>query len=120
MNNLINVIGSQIRILRKNKNLSQEELAFKAGFHPTYIGQVERGEKNLTVSSLNMITTALDITLEEFFSFVEPSKDRGSTNLENNETLPYQNIIRLLQEIDADNQKKLLEIFEKLIEWKEL
>ena len=45
MNNLINVIGSQIRILRKNKNLSQEELAFKAGFHPTYIGQVERGEK---------------------------------------------------------------------------
>ena len=43
--------------------------------------------------------------VRRIFSFVEPSKDRGSTNLENNETLPYQNIIRLLQEIDADNQK---------------
>lgn len=45
MDNLINIIGLQIRILRKNKKLSQEELAFKAGLHPTYIGQVERGEK---------------------------------------------------------------------------
>lgn len=67
MDNLINVIGSQIRILRKSKNLIQEELAFKAGFHPTYIGQIKRGENNLTISSLNMITQAFDITLEDFF-----------------------------------------------------
>ncbi|WP_235709003.1 helix-turn-helix domain-containing protein [Bacillus mycoides] len=92
MDNLINIIGSQIWILRKNKNLSQEELAFKARLHPTYIGQVECGEKNLTVSGLNTITTALDITLEEFFSFFEPSK----CSIEDNNSLPYQNVIKLL------------------------
>ncbi|HDR8084505.1 TPA: helix-turn-helix transcriptional regulator [Bacillus cereus] len=120
MDNLTNIIGLQIRILRKNKNLSQEELAFKANLHPTYIGQVERGEKNLTVSSLNMITKALDITLEEFFSFVEPSKGKDSIDFESNGTLPYQNIIKLLQEINASEQKKMLEIIKQLIEWKKL
>lgn len=45
MDNLTDIIGSQIRILRKSKNLSQEKLVFKANLHPTYIGQVERGEK---------------------------------------------------------------------------
>ncbi|MBE7122997.1 XRE family transcriptional regulator [Bacillus cereus] len=118
MNNLISVIGSQIRILRKSKKLSQEELAFKAGFHPTYIGQVERGEKNLTVSSLNLITKALEITLEEFFSFVEPSKDKNSINLKNAKPLPYQNTINLLQELSLDEQEKIFEIIENLVKWK--
>ncbi|MGG3400939.1 helix-turn-helix domain-containing protein [Bacillus paranthracis] len=119
MDNLTNIIGLQIRILRKSKNLSQEELAFKANLHPTYIGQVERGEKNLTVSSLNTITTALDITLEEFFSFIEPS-NKNDINFESNDLLPYQNIIRLLQEINVNEQRKIFEIIEKLIEWKKL
>lgn len=45
MDRLVKSIGMQIRLLRKSKNLSQEELAFRAEVHPTYIGQVERGEK---------------------------------------------------------------------------
>ena len=65
-----------------------------------------------------MITKALDITLEEFFSFVEPSKGKDSIDFESNGTLPYQNIIKLLQEINASEQKKMLEIIKQLIEWK--
>lgn len=120
MDNLIETIGLHLRMLRKNKNLSQEELAFKANLHPTYIGQVERGEKNLTISSLNLITTALDITLEEFFSFIEPIKVSSIARSNNKKLLPYQSIIKLLQDIDINEQKKLFEIIEQLIEWKNL
>ncbi|AHN22799.1 helix-turn-helix domain-containing protein [Lysinibacillus varians] len=111
MDSLISSIGLQIRILRKSKNLSQEELAFKAGVHPTYIGQVERGEKNLTISSLHQITIALEISLDDFFSVIEPNHD-------SKENLPYQLIIELLQDVNINEQKQLYEIIKQIVNWK--
>ena len=49
-------IGKRIRNYRVNQNLSQEKLAEKCGLHPTYIGQVERGEKNATIESIEKIS----------------------------------------------------------------
>ena len=43
--------------------LSQEELAYKCGLHRTYVGSVERGERNVTLSSLELIATALDVDI---------------------------------------------------------
>jgi XRE family transcriptional regulator, regulator of sulfur utilization len=60
-------IGERIQCLRKEKKYSQELLAEEADLHRTYIGAVERGEKNLTVKNLEKITIALGISLEEFF-----------------------------------------------------
>ncbi|WP_068986935.1 helix-turn-helix domain-containing protein [Lysinibacillus xylanilyticus] len=111
MDSLISSIGLQIRLLRKSKNLSQEELAFKAGMHPTYIGQVERGEKNLTISSLHQITTALEINLTDFFSVIE-------TNHKHKENLPYQFIKELLQDVNIHEQKKLYEIIKQIVDLK--
>lgn len=54
-------IGRKLRQFRQKKGYSQETLADRAGLHPTYIGQVERGEKNITVETLAKITTALGI-----------------------------------------------------------
>ena len=54
-------IGCKLRQFRQKKGYSQETLADRAGLHPTYIGQVERGEKNITVETLAKITTALGI-----------------------------------------------------------
>lgn len=58
-------IGNNIKKIRKNENLSQEELAFKAGLHRTYIGSVERGERNITILNLIKISESLraDLTL---------------------------------------------------------
>ena len=55
MENLNTVIGKNIRILREAKDISQEELAFRADVHRAYIGQVERAERNLTIKSLQKI-----------------------------------------------------------------
>lgn len=58
-------IGLAIRAKRTDKNWSQEELAFECGLHRTYIGAVERGEKNLTLKNLIRIARALDVTASE-------------------------------------------------------
>ena len=56
-------IGKRIRAYRTQQSLSQEELAEKCGLHPTYIGQIERGEKNATLESVHKISCALSIPL---------------------------------------------------------
>lgn len=61
------MIGQRIRSRRQKLQMTQEELAEKADLHHTYIGQVERGEKNLTVAALAKILQALDLSFSEFF-----------------------------------------------------
>ncbi len=65
-------VANRIKDLRIQKGLSQNALANLAGVSPTYIYQLERGEKSPTVEYLYYICSALAITLEEFFR--EPSQ----------------------------------------------
>ncbi len=60
--------GEIVRNARKAKGLSQEELAEKAGLHRTYIGMIERGEKNLTLSNIFKIAQALETSMSELFN----------------------------------------------------
>lgn len=60
--------GQRIRDLRKQKNLTQEKLAEKAKLHYTYIGTVERGEKNISMINIEKISKALGVSLAKFFS----------------------------------------------------
>ncbi len=60
-------VANRIKDLRNQKGLSQNALANLAGVSPTYIYQLERGEKSPTVEYLYYICSALGITLEEFF-----------------------------------------------------
>lgn len=62
--------GKRVRGERLKKKLSQEELATKAGVHRTYIGMVERAEKNITLLNIEKISKALDITISELFDFL--------------------------------------------------
>jgi transcriptional regulator with XRE-family HTH domain len=55
------IVGRNIKKYRKNLNMSQEELADKADLHRTYIGGIERGERNITLDSLQIIATALNV-----------------------------------------------------------
>lgn len=58
-------LGQRIRAERTARKMTQEELAERADLHPTYIGQVERGEKSLTIASLEKIVEGLGIDLFE-------------------------------------------------------
>jgi len=57
--------GKIVAEKRKEIGLSQEELAHKAELHRTYIGMVERGEKNITIKSISKLSTALECSIEE-------------------------------------------------------
>lgn len=59
--------GKRVRELRKAKNLSQEGLSFKANLHRTYIGMIERAEKNITLVNIDKIAKALDVNIKELF-----------------------------------------------------
>ena len=58
-NGLVMVFAGNVRRLRAERGLSQEELAEAAGVHRTYIGMLERGEKNVTIYNIERIATAL-------------------------------------------------------------
>ena len=60
--------GQRVRQLRKEKNLSQEDLAFKADLHRTYIGMIERAEKNITLVNIEKIAKALNVDIKELFN----------------------------------------------------
>ncbi|SDK71299.1 DNA-binding transcriptional regulator, XRE-family HTH domain [Jeotgalicoccus aerolatus] len=60
-------IGNNIRSLRLSRNLSQEQLAFEVGLHRTYIGAVERGEKNITILNLIKIKNALNVSMSQIY-----------------------------------------------------
>ena len=60
-------VGEKIKKLREARRMSQNALANQAGVSPTYIYQLERGEKSPTVEYLDHICWGLGITIEEFF-----------------------------------------------------
>ena len=63
--------GERVRELRVARNLSQEELAFRAGLHRTYLGGIERGERNPALRNIAAIAEALGVAIQELFLFGE-------------------------------------------------
>lgn len=59
--------GKRVKELRKSLGISQEELAERADVHRTYVGMIERGEKNITLSNIYKLAVALEITMDLFF-----------------------------------------------------
>jgi transcriptional regulator with XRE-family HTH domain len=59
--------GEKVRELRKIGGISQEELSFKADLHRTYIGMIERAEKNITLLNIEKIAKALNVDIKELF-----------------------------------------------------
>lgn len=110
------------RDFRKSKGLSQDQLGEMCGFHFSYIGGVERGERNISLENISKIAEALDIEPKEFFQFDEPflsprseEKEAALTEvlalLKNKEIVHFKMIKHILIEIfstfaDSDNTPK--------------
>lgn len=67
--------GRNVQIARQTLNISQEELAFRAGLHLTYIGMVERAERSISLQNAKKIADALNLTLD---SLLENGKKENS------------------------------------------
>lgn len=61
------VVAVKIRKLREARGWSQEKLGFEAGLHRAYIGQIERGEKNIGLKNLEKILKAFKVKIPDFF-----------------------------------------------------
>jgi transcriptional regulator with XRE-family HTH domain len=69
LSDFLKLIGERIRSLRKEKGLTQEALAEKSGIHYSYIGGIERGDRNISLTTLEKVINALEITPVELFQF---------------------------------------------------
>lgn len=74
MNIDLKVIGAKIRRLRSQRDFSQDELAARADLHRTYVGGVERGERNVGVLNLIAIARALQVAPSELLSDLTPAE----------------------------------------------
>lgn len=63
-------LGKRIADLRKKRGFSQEAFAHECGFHRSYMGALERGEKNVTLAMVNRVAKTLKISLAELFKNV--------------------------------------------------
>lgn len=104
-------LGKRIKLYRVQKGLSQEKLAELSELHPTYIGQLERGEKNPTVMSILKIATALEIPPEKLIS------DLGIKQVDTAMTIPEEAFCFFAELSDTEG-KRLLEILEKIKDFK--
>ena len=73
------ILADNIRAFRREKDLSQEELADMCNLHRTYIGSVERGERNVTLSTLEALAAALDVSLPELLTKKATKNDKSRT-----------------------------------------
>ena len=103
-----NKIGTRLRKLRYNMDLTQEKLGEKADLHYSYIGQVERGDKTPSLKALMKIADALNISLEELIR----EENINSQQLTN---IKLKNINKLLEDRDPEELDLIYVIIENVI-----
>ena len=102
-------IGQRIRSYRLQSGLNQEGLAEKCGLHPTYIGQVERGEKNATIESISKIASGLNLSISKLFENIGSGEDNNNYPIE---------AYDLVLSLPIEEQEKLLKIMQMIIHMK--
>lgn len=105
MSELAKTVGQRIRNYRTKLGLSQEKLAELSGCHPTYIGQLERGEKNATIESIEKIAASLNISLSKLF------ENLGGANA-NERNIPLECYEFLLTKTRAEQEQIIKILFE--------
>lgn len=112
MTNSSEILGQRIRMYRKKNHMSQEKLAELSGLHPTYIGQLERGEKNPTIESLLKICKAMHLPitlLVEKLDEYESEHDCTGDYVKNDDSIPLQ-AYELISKEPYDNQVNMLHL----------
>ncbi|MBS5909580.1 MAG: helix-turn-helix transcriptional regulator [Paenibacillus macerans] len=106
---VLKLVGARVRVLRKEKGLSQEALGEKGGFHFSYIGQVERGEKNVSLVNLAKIAEALEVNLIQLFAYVE--EEMKITLMDRS----IQEIVDMLREANEEKMKLAKNVLKEIL-----
>lgn len=111
MNDITVIIGRRIRSYREEQKMSREKLAEIADLHPTYIGQLERGEKNATIDTLDRICDGLSITLEQLFENIN-NRDKRNTVASRS--------YNIIHSLSPERQKHLYAIMKEIVNFENL
>ena len=111
MSYIAKIVGDRIKIYRNKLGYSQETLAEKANLHNTYIGQLERGEKNATLESIEKICLALNISIDTLFKNIAISEQKCE-----NET--FDKIYNLLFPLKDSEQNSIYNIVKEVVAFK--
>lgn len=65
--------GFAVQVRREQLEITQEDLAEKAGIHRAYLSDIERGQRNVSLVNIDRLAAALSMTLSELFALVEKS-----------------------------------------------
>ncbi len=79
---LIKEFGQKIKILRSELNISQEQLSFETGFHRTYIGMIERGERNISLTNMAVFAKVFNMNISELLDFSSINPNHTYINYE--------------------------------------
>ena len=113
MDAIATIIGERIRFYRKIKKWSQLKLAEQAGFHYTYIGSIERGEKSPTINTVFCICKALNLPMEILFENIIVNQSFPT----NYPGIPHK-FYHLLKYLSKKERDKLYHLFNDIIEYK--
>jgi transcriptional regulator with XRE-family HTH domain len=112
MSNISKIIGERIKNQRNQLGLTQEELAAKCGLHNTYIGQLERGEKNATLESIEKVVQGLGTSFETLFENLIPGGDAAPS-------IAAQ-CYDLVDALPLKDQQAVLDMILKMVEYKKM
>ena len=104
-------IAQKVKYLRKQQNMSQEELSEQADLGLKYINQLENQNVNLTIHSLEKVIDALEMTPEEFFNF-----DSLESTSDKTDNLSLKRINMKIKQLPIDKREKMLVIFESILD----
>ena len=108
MSNIAIAVGKRIKQYRKECGFSQEKLADLSKLHPTYIGQVERGQKNASIESIQKIADGLNIPISRLFEHI---------STDSTTTIPAQ-VFELLLDLDKSEQESVHKIIKEILLFK--
>jgi transcriptional regulator with XRE-family HTH domain len=79
---LLKEFGIRIKMLRTNQKISQETLSHKTGFHRTYIGMIERGERNISLINIAAFAKVFNISISELLDFSDIENNHSISDYE--------------------------------------
>ncbi|MBI5745286.1 MAG: helix-turn-helix transcriptional regulator [Elusimicrobia bacterium] len=105
-NDIYSALGTAVRAYRKNLAWSQEELGERAGLHPSYIGQIERGTKKISLATLQKLAGALRVKLADLLQEKPPAASPSSWE---------KKILGIIKDRPEEQQKKTFMILREAL-----